>query len=95
MPRPWLAVPLSSWHKQWVVELRGRTVWNRYSPEDLLVIDEAHHAAADSWTRAMRQWPGSIVGMTATPWRLSEKEGFKHLFDDLLWRPSNRRVAGS
>ena len=67
-------------------ESRGG-VWNRYHANDLLVIDEAHHAAADGWTRAMRQWPGPIVGMTATPWRLSEKEGFDHLFDDLLCGP--------
>ena len=64
-----------------------RQVWNRYNAADLLVIDEAHHAAADGWTRAMRQWPGPIVGMTATPWRLSEKEGFNHLFKDLLCGP--------
>ncbi len=64
-----------------------REVWNRYDGNDLLVIDEAHHAAADGWTRAMRQWLGPIVGMTATPWRLSEKEGFDHLFGDLLCGP--------
>ena len=64
-----------------------REVWNRYGPNDLLVIDEAHHAAAPGWERAMQQWPGPIVGMTATPWRLSEKEGFDHLFGDLLCGP--------
>ena len=64
-----------------------REVWNRYGPNDLLIIDEAHHAAADGWTRAMQQWPGPIVGMTATPWRLSEKEGFDHLFGGLLCGP--------
>ena len=64
-----------------------REVWNRYDASDLLVIDEAHHAAAPGWERAMQQWPGPIVGMTATPWRLSEKEGFDHLFDDLLCGP--------
>ena len=64
-----------------------RQVWDRYHAGDLLVIDEAHHAAADGWTRAMRQWPGPIVGMTATPWRLSEKEGFDHLFDELVCGP--------
>ena len=62
-------------------------VWNRYTSDDLLVIDEAHHATAPGWERAMRQWPGPIVGMTATPWRLSEKEGFDHLFDGLLCGP--------
>ena len=60
-----------------------REIWNRYNADDLLVIDEAHHAAAEGWERAMRQWPGCILGLTATPWRLSEKEGFNHLFDDL------------
>ena len=62
-------------------------VWNRYDANDLLVIDEAHHAAAPGWERAMQQWPGPIVGMTATPWRLSQKEGFDHLFDGLLCGP--------
>ncbi len=62
-------------------------VWNRYDANDLLVIDEAHHAAAPGWERAMQQWPGPIVGMTATPWRLSEKEGFNHLFGGLLCGP--------
>ena len=64
-----------------------RKVWNRYGANDLLVIDEAHHAAAPGWERAMQQWPGPIVGMTATPWRLSEKEGFDHLFGGLLCGP--------
>ena len=64
-----------------------REVWNRYNAGDLLVIDEAHHAAATGWERAMRQWPGPILGLTATPWRLSEKEGFDHLFDALLCGP--------
>ena len=67
-------------------ESRGG-VWNRYDANDLLVIDEAHHATAPGWERAMQQWPGPIVGMTATPWRLSEKEGFDHLFGDLLCGP--------
>ena len=64
-----------------------REIWKAYNSDDLLVIDEAHHAAAEGWTRAIRQWPGSILGMTATPWRLSEHEGFDHIFDDLLQGP--------
>ncbi len=64
-----------------------RKVWNRYNAGDLMVIDEAHHAAAEGWERAMQQWPGPIAGMTATPWRLSKKEGFDHLFGALLCGP--------
>ncbi len=63
------------------------SVWNKYGADDLLVIDEAHHAAAQGWERAMQQWPGRIVGMTATPWRLSKKEGFDHIFSELVCGP--------
>ena len=72
----------------------ARKVWNRYTSDDLLVIDEAHHAgddpdrtATNGWARAMHQWPGIVVGMTATPWRLLEKERFDHLFDQLVCGP--------
>ena len=63
------------------------SVWSNYGRDDLMIIDEAHHASAVGWTRAVRQWPGRILGMTATPWRLSQKEGFDHLFSALLCGP--------
>ena len=62
-------------------------VWGRYDANDLMIIDEAHHATAEGWTRAIRQWPGPVLGMTATPWRLSKREGFDHLFADLVCGP--------
>ena len=58
-------------------------VWGDYEDSDLMIIDEAHHATATGWARAIDQWPGRVMGMTATPWRLSEREGFDHLFEDL------------
>lgn len=72
----------------------NREIWNRYNADDLMVIDEAHHAAAESWERAMKQWPGRILGMTATPWRLSKKEGFDHLFGALLCGPQVADLQG-
>ena len=62
-------------------------VWGRYSADDLMVIDETHHAPAKGWERAMAGWPGQVVGMTATPWRLSKVEGFDHLFDEMISGP--------
>ena len=62
-------------------------VWGRYDANDLMIIDEAHHATAEGWTRAIRQWPGPVLGMTATPWRLSKREGFDHLFAELVCGP--------
>ena len=62
-------------------------VWARYGPDDILVIDEAHHATAPGWARAIDQWPGKTIGLTATPWRLSKTDGFDHLFDVLIEGP--------
>ncbi len=62
-------------------------VWGDYDSDDLMIIDEAHHAVAKGWERAIRQWPGKVLGMTATPWRLTRKEGFDHLFGELVSGP--------
>ena len=62
-------------------------VWDGYDRGDLMIIDEAHHATAAGWARAIDQWPGPVLGMTATPWRLSEREGFDHLFQVLHCGP--------
>ena len=64
-----------------------RKIWGQYRSDDLLVIDEAHHAAADGWQRTIKQWPGRIIGLTATPWRLSKFDGFDHLFRQLIPGP--------
>ena len=73
---------------QTVSRRNGRAnVWDGYNRSDLMIIDEAHHATADGWARAMKQWPGPVVGMTATPWRLSQREGFDHLFRELHCGP--------
>src|SRR3972149_5650935 len=40
-------------------------------PSDLVVIDEAHHARAQSYRRVTEHYAGvPIVGLTATPFRL-------------------------
>ena len=64
-----------------------RPIWGRYTLDDLLIIDEAHHATATGWERAIDQWPGRVLGLTATPWRLSKTEGFNHLFGQLHCGP--------
>ena len=66
---------------------RKRQIWDSYGSNDLLVIDEAHHASATGWERAIDQWPGRVLGLTATPWRLSKTEGFNHLFGELHCGP--------
>ena len=56
---------------------------------DLLVVDEAHHAAASSWASGFfLPWPGYELGLNATPWRMSRRQGFDHLFDHLVSGPA-------
>lgn len=48
---------------------------------DLIFFDEAHHAAAGSYTDVMTWFPtAKVVGLTATPWRLDGR-GLGDVFD--------------
>lgn len=50
----------------------------------MIVIDEAHHALAESYMELWRRYPeAKKLGMTATPCRLNGK-GFTDLFDKLV-----------
>ena len=53
----------------------------------LLIVDEAHHTPANTWGRVIRQHSGPVLGLTATPWRLSKREGFEDMFDHLVIGP--------
>ena len=68
------------------VDRDGR-MWRAYGIDDLLVVDEAHHAPALGWEMAIATFPGRVIGLTATPWRLSASQGFDHIFDDLICGP--------
>ena len=51
---------------------------------DLIVIDEAHHALAETYRELWKRYPEvRKLGMTATPCRLNRK-GFTDLFDTLI-----------
>ena len=56
--------------------------------DTLLVVDESHHSTAKTWRRVIELWPGPVLGLTATPWRLSKKEGFSTLFHELIIGPT-------
>lgn len=43
-------------------------------PADLVICDEAHLSTAATWAKILEQYPHArILGVTATPWRLSGK----------------------
>ena len=50
-------------------------------PADLLIIDEAHHARAGTYSKIIEAYPKApVVGLTATPWR-GDGKGLGELFD--------------
>jgi superfamily II DNA or RNA helicase len=55
---------------------------------DLIIIDEAHHALANSYREILKQYPDAkILGVTATPCR-TNGDGFDKDFESLVCGPS-------
>jgi superfamily II DNA or RNA helicase len=59
----------------------------KYAQPDLVIVDEAHHAAAGTWGRVLAHYEGArVLGVTATPERLDGK-GLAASFDRLIMGP--------
>lgn len=53
-------------------------------PADLIVIDEAHHAPAESYRELIKRYPKAIIhGLTATPFRF-DGQALDDLFDEII-----------
>ena len=60
----------------------------KYAQPDLVIVDEAHHAAAGTWGRVLAHYEGArVLGVTATPERLDGK-GLATSFDRLIMGPN-------
>jgi len=60
---------------------------------DLIVIDEAHHATAGTWGKALSHWPDALrLGVTATPVR-QDGRGLGMVFDRLVLGPSTAELT--
>lgn len=53
------------------------------APCDALVIDEAHRGVTKSYQLALDACSGSVLGLTATPWRL-DGQGLGSVFDSIV-----------
>jgi superfamily II DNA or RNA helicase len=61
----------------------------RLTEPALLVIDEAHHAVAGTWSMIAAAWPDAkILGVTATPERL-DGVGLREAFDEIVIGPTS------
>ncbi len=58
----------------------------------IVIIDEAHHAMADTYGKIIARWPDAwLIGMTATPLRLDGK-GLADLFEEMVCGPQPREL---
>ena len=73
-------MPIKVMSIQWL----SKHYWEMEEKPGLIVIDEAHHALAETYAEVMNAYPkAKKLGLTATPYRLNGK-GFTDLFDTLL-----------
>lgn len=57
---------------------------------DMIIIDEAHHSAAESWKKVLERFPGAkVIHMTATPFRSDRQE----IDGELIYRYSFRSAT--
>jgi DNA repair protein RadD len=65
---------------------------DQYKEPDLLIIDEAHRAAAKTYQTIIDRWPNArVIGLTATPQRTDGKP-LDVLFDTLVLGPTIREL---
>lgn len=56
---------------------------------DMILVDEGHHAAAESWQKVFRRFPDAkVISLTATPFRSDEQQ----LHGEVLYRFSFTRA---
>jgi DNA repair protein RadD len=67
--------------------------WLHQFPDDffdMIIIDEAHHSAADSWKKVLESFPkAKVIHMTATPFRSDRQE----IDGELVYRYSFRSAT--
>jgi len=65
---------------------------DQYKEPDLLIIDEAHRAAAKTYQTIIERWPNArVIGLTATPQRTDGKP-LDVMFDTLVLGPTIREL---
>lgn len=60
---------------------------------DLVIVDEAHHAVANTWKKILNKMPGArVLGVTATPIR-GDGSGLSDMFDSMIVGPTIRELT--
>ena len=87
--RPMTDEPIQIASVQTLVKRLGKV---REEPT-LIIVDEAHHAVAGSWSKIIDHFPlAKLLGVTATPMRLDGR-GLGDFFDQLIIGPSVKELT--
>jgi superfamily II DNA or RNA helicase len=74
------------------VQTLARRAKQDFGVFDLIIVDEAHHAIAETYQSALSRWPdASLLGATATPFRLDGR-GLSPPFTSILAGPSVQQL---
>ena len=77
MPQPWQPVQVAS-----IQTLQARNTW---PAADVIVLDECHHAAADTFVESLARYASAVrIGLTATPQRGDGRSLGPPLFSHLI-----------
>lgn len=75
-----------------------KTVVNRtdkLSIPQLIILDEAHHATANTWRKLLDIYPDAyVIGLTATPQRMGG-QGLGDIFDSMIIGPSVKELVAA
>lgn len=65
---------------------------DRIGIPDLVILDECHHATANTWKKCLEYWADAyVVGLTATPARLGG-QGLGDVFEGMVIGPTAREL---
>jgi superfamily II DNA or RNA helicase len=84
-PRPMALVQLASVQTLWVRAMRSQAML--LPPAYLVIIDECHHATAQTWRKIIEAYPDAVlIGLTATPCR-GDGRGLGGIFTTMIEWP--------
>ena len=65
---------------------------DRINTPVIIILDESHHATANTWKRLLAAYPNAfVIGLTATPARLGG-QGLGDIFESLVMGPSVKKL---
>jgi DNA repair protein RadD len=90
--RPMESVQVASVQTLWVRAVRSEAM--ALPPANLLIIDEAHHCPANTYSKIIASYPDAVLlGLTATPCR-GDGRGLGGIFETLIECPHPRADRG-